>query len=199
MDGAAAPLHDALALVELDSIARGYKVVDALVKKAPVHLLEVNLVEPGKCLILFAGDVESVNEAFSCALEVAEEHCLDAMNLSKVHEALIPALAGAVDCSDPNTLGVVEGAVVGATLLACDQALKNSSVTLAGLRVTPGLGGKAYFVLHGDHADVESGLATAEEVLAAGEHLIRVECIPAPHPDFVASILRPAPFSLEQR
>ena len=52
MDGAAAPLHDALALVELDSIARGYKVVDALVKKAPVHLLEVNLVEPGKCLIL---------------------------------------------------------------------------------------------------------------------------------------------------
>ena len=58
------------------------------------------------------------------------------MNLSKVHEALIPALAGAVDCSDPNTLGVVEGAVVGATLLACDQALKNLSVTLAGLWVT---------------------------------------------------------------
>ena len=199
MDGAPAPSHDALALIELDSIARGYKVVDAMVKKAPIHLLEVNLVEPGKFLILFAGDVESVNEAFSCGLEVAEGHSVDSMNLSMVHEAIIPALAGLVDCAAPDTLGVVEGAVVGTTLLACDQALKNSSVHLAGLRITPGLGGKAYFVVHGQHADVEAGLATAEEVLASGEHLIRVECIPAPHPDFVASILRPAPFKLEQR
>lgn len=198
MSGAAAPQQDALALIELDSIARGYKVVDALVKKAPVHLLEVNLVEPGKFLVLFAGDVESVNESYTCALEVAEEHCLDSMNLSMVHEALIPALAGAVDCSDPDTLGIVEGAVVGATLLACDQALKNSSVSLAGLRITPGLGGKAFFVLHGEHADVEAGIASAKEVLSEGEHLIRVECIPAPHPDFVASILRPAPFNLER-
>ena len=170
-----------------------------MVKKAPVHLLEVNLVEPGKFLVLFAGDVESVNEAYACALEEAEEHCLDSMNLPMVHEALVPALAGAIDCSDPHTVGIVEGAAVGSTLLACDQALKNSSVTLAGLRITPGLGGKAYYVLHGEHADVQSGLATSEEVLGALEHLIRVECIPAPHPDFVASILRPAPFNLEQR
>lgn len=199
MPGASAPHHDALALVELDSIACGYKVVDAMVKKAPVHVLEANLVEPGKFLVLFAGDVESVNEAFDCALEVAAESCVDSMNLPMVHDSLLPALAGTVECTDPNTVGIVEGAAIGSTLLACDQALKNASVTLAGLRITPGLGGKAYFVLHGDHADVLSGLQASEDVLSSAEQLIRVECIPAPHPDFVASILRPAPFKLEQR
>ena len=189
--------HDALGLVELDSIARGYKVVDALVKKSPVTVLEANLVEPGKYLILFAGQVAEVEEAYSEALAVAEDSCLDRLFLPLVHADVLTGHGGEVDRTDPNTVGIVEGKAVSSTLLACDRALKESDVSLAGLRITPGLGGKAYFVLHGAQTDVESGLETAERVLSETGQLIRVECIPAPHPDFVAMVLRAAPFNLE--
>ena len=63
----------AIALVELNSIARGYRVLDALVKKSPVEILEANLVEPGIFLILFTGGVAEVEEAHTEALAVAAE------------------------------------------------------------------------------------------------------------------------------
>lgn len=38
---------ESLALLELDSIARGYRVLDALVKEAPVTVKHANLLSPG--------------------------------------------------------------------------------------------------------------------------------------------------------
>ncbi|MCB9746455.1 MAG: BMC domain-containing protein [Alphaproteobacteria bacterium] len=187
---------DALALVELDSIARGYRVVDALVKRAPVALLEANLVEPGKYLILFAGGVAEVEEALEAALEVAEDSRLDQLMLPRVHEAVVPALRGAVQVEEPDTVGVVEARTVASALEACDRALKDADVTLAGLRLTPGLGGRAFFVVHGLQHDVEASLEAAGAVLARREALHRMELIPRPHADFLAVLLRPAPFSV---
>jgi microcompartment protein CcmL/EutN len=199
MAGAIAPSHDALGLVELNSIARGYKVLDAMVKKSPVVILEANLVEPGHYLILFAGQVAEVEEAYSEAVAVAGDACLDRLILPLVHSDVLSGLSGRVQAGHPDTVGVVEGRSVSATLLACDRALKNSDVELAGLRITPGLGGKAFFVLHGAQHDVQVGLETAEDVLSQAGQLIRVECIAAPHADFVAMVLRAAPFNLESR
>jgi microcompartment protein CcmL/EutN len=189
-------MHDALALVELSSIARGYRVVDAMVKKSPVTLLEANLVEPGKYLILFAGGVAEVDEAFAEALDVGGGDVLDRLMLPMVHEAILPGLAGKQACEAPDTIGIVETTSVSAGLLACDRALKEAFVELAGLRITPGLGGKAYFVVHGTQHDVEAALAAAQERLEDGQ-LRQVELIPRPHEDFLAVILRPAPFRLE--
>ncbi len=189
-------MHDALALVELGSIARGYRVVDAMVKKSPVTVLEANLVEPGKYLILFAGGVAEVDEAFTEALQVGGAEVLDRLMLPMVHPAILPALAGKLSCQAPDTIGVVETASVSSGLLACDRALKDAFVELAGLRITPGLGGKAYFVVHGSQHDVEAALAAAKGHLEDGQ-LRQLELIPRPHEDFLAVILRPAPFRLE--
>lgn len=199
MPRAPAPLHDALGLVELDSIARGYTVLDALVKQSPVVVLEANLVEPGKYLILFAGAVAEVEEAYKKAVSVAGDACVDRLMLPLVHPAVLRALRGEVDLAHPDTVGVVEGKAVSATIVACDRAIKNADVVLAGLRITPGLGGKAYFVLSGRLHDVQAGLDTAQSVLTEAGQLIRVACIAAPHPDFFAMVLRPAPFKLESR
>ena len=198
MPGAVAPTHDALGLVELDSIACGYRVLDALVKRSPVEVLEANLVEPGKYLILFAGSVAAVDEAFEEAVSVAGSSCLDRLNLPLVHEDILPALAGEERVGDPDTVGIVEGRAVSATIVACDRALKEADVVLAGLRITPALGGKAYFVIEGAQYDVQEGLERAKSVLNEAGQLMRVECIAAPHPDFVAHILTPAPFRLER-
>lgn len=187
---------DALAMVELDSIARGYRVVDALVKRAPVALLEANLVEPGKYLVLFAGGVAEVEESLDAAREVAADSLLDQLMLPFVHASVVPALRGLVQAEAPDTVGVIEAKSVASALEACDRALKDADVTLAGLRVTPGLGGKAFFVVHGLQHDVEASLEAAEAVLERRAALHRLELIPRPHADFLAVLLRPAPFSV---
>ena len=185
---------DALALIELDSIARGYRVVDALVKRSPVRMLEANVVEPGKFLVLFSGGVAEVEEALTAATEVGEGRILDSLFLPQVHDAIIPGLGGSVDADEPDTLGVVEGRTIATTLVACDAALKEASVRLAGLRVVTGLGGKAYFVVHGSHSDVEAALEASAAKL--GDALVELQCIPVPHEDFIDVLLRPPPFRL---
>ncbi len=188
---------DALALVELDSVARGYRAVDALVKRSPVDLLEANLVEPGKFLVLFAGGVAEVEEALDAALEVAEDAVVDKLLLPFVHEAIVPGLRGEQVQIYPDTIGVVEGRTIASVLCACDRALKDADVRLTGLRITPALGGRAFFVVQGVQSDVEAALEAARVKLEVAETLHRIELIPRPHLEFLAVLLRPAPFSLE--
>ena len=44
----------AIGLIELRSIARGMAVVDALVKKAPVHLRVAHPISPGHFILVFS-------------------------------------------------------------------------------------------------------------------------------------------------
>jgi microcompartment protein CcmL/EutN len=57
-------------------------------------------------------------------------------------------------------------------------------VRLAELHLADGLGGKAYFVLFGDQADVEAGLHAAEMAIPTGLLLAR-ELIARPHEDLL--------------
>ncbi len=189
---------DALALVELDSVAGGLRALDALVKKAPVHVLEANLIEPGRFLVLFGGGVAEVEEAFDEALAVGGGGVVDRMHLPWAHEALLGALRGAQDVrsgDQMDTLGVIEGGRIAPTLVACDRALKDAGVSLAGLRVAGGLGGRAYFLVYGPQHDVEAAIEVAAAVLDGAGQRHRVECIPRPHDEMVSWLLRQPPFA----
>ena len=187
----------AIALVELNSIARGYRVLDALVKKSPVEILEANLVEPGIFLILFTGGVAEVEEAHTEALAVAAETLREEVFIPGVHEGLLSGLTAPVDATDLDTVGVVEGLRIAPTLEACDRALKDARVSLLGFRLAPALGGKAFYVLHGPQHDVEAAAERSHEILQDRGALEKVEVIARPHPDFLSFLLRKAPFSLE--
>ncbi len=189
--------NDALALVELGSVARGLKALDALVKKAPVTLLEANLVEPGHYLLLFVGEVAAVQESFAEALAVSEGAVLDSLLLPFAHPDLLAGLQGAetpADADSLDTLGLVEARTVAATLGACDRCLKDADVKLVGLRVAGGLGGRGWFALCGAQHDVEAGLDVARGSLGDAAHAI--ELIPRPHEEMVPWLLRRAPFRL---
>jgi len=189
-------MNDALALLELDSVAGGLAALDVLVKQAPVEVFEANLVEPGKFLILFAGGVAEVEESHAVVLERFGGQLLSEMYLPMVHSALVDGLRGVENRKTPDTLGVVEGTDVAATLKAADRALKDASVVLCGLRVAVGLGGRAYFVVAGAQHDVESSVETSKMVLEEHERLHRVQVISRPHDEMVAWLLRPAPFRI---
>ena len=180
----------AIALVEVASIARGHRVADAMVKRAPVELLRCDPVSPGKLLVLVAGEVASVDEALRAGLEIAGEATLDKLYLPSAHEQLPGALRGEARAGEAATigaLGVVETRTVAATILAADAAVKAARVRLIEMQLARGIGGKAYFVVTGALDEVEASVEAAVGAVDAAA-VYATEIIAAPHADLVGRL-----------
>jgi microcompartment protein CcmL/EutN len=186
--------HDALALLELGSVARGYRVLDWMVKEAPVTIVEANLVEPGKYLILFGGGVAEVQESFDEGVALAGDVLVDKLLLPLAHPRLWACLAGTESLGNPDCVGIVEGTAVASVIEAADQSAKGADVHLAGLRLAPGLGGRAFYVLTGEQHAVEAGVALGRDLLGPRGRLLDTQIIPRAHAEFLPWVLRRAPF-----
>jgi microcompartment protein CcmL/EutN len=187
-------MNDALALIELDSVASGLAALDTMVKQAPIEVLEANLVEPGKFLILYTGGVAEVEESHQRVMDVFQESVGSSMFLPMVHGGLVDGLRGTEQRKVDDALGVVEGTDVASTLLSADGALKGADVDLVGIRVAIGLGGRGYFLVSGAQHDVQASIDVAASVLEPLGRLHRIELIARPHDEMVVWLLRPAPF-----
>ena len=176
----------ALGLIETSSIARGIVVADAMVKKAPVELVLARPVSPGKHLVLVSGAVADVGEAMAAGIETAGATLVDRLELAQVADELLRALERHA-VHPVGAVGIFETFSVASTLLAADAACKAATVVLSEVRLADGLGGKAYFVLAGDQADVEAALFAAERITPTGLMLAR-ELIARPHDDLLAKL-----------
>ena len=84
----------ALALVELSSIARGHRVADAMLKRAPVRLMRAEPVSPGKFLVLVEGDVAAVDESFRVGADVAGDRAVDKLFLPQPAHVAVAGAGG---------------------------------------------------------------------------------------------------------
>ena len=173
---------EALALVETESIARGYSVMDMLAKRARVTVRWAHPVTPGKFIILFAGEIASIEEAMDAAQESAGTSLIASMLLPQVHPALLAALAGQFTQASPAAVAIIEMDRVAQTLEAADLALKSAEVGLLKLHLAKGIGGKGFFILAGALADVEAAVFALEHSFLQ-EFILAKELIPNPQPD----------------
>jgi microcompartment protein CcmL/EutN len=182
----------ALGLIEVQSIARGITVADAMVKRAAVQLCLNRPVSPGKHLSLCSGEVAEVQEAMLAGRERAGSALCDELLLTFVHEEVLDVLQRASKRPLPEgeSLGILETFSASATLLGADIACKAAEVKLHELRLCDGLGGKGFVVLTGEQDMVEAALAAAQRGLVPGLYLAH-ELIARPHPDLLASLLAP--------
>ena len=86
----ASSTFEALAVIETASIARGFVVLDAVVKKAPVTVKVARPVSPGRFLLVFGGGVEVTLEGVEAARSVAGSDVVDELFLAGAHPALLP-------------------------------------------------------------------------------------------------------------
>jgi microcompartment protein CcmL/EutN len=171
----------ALGLLELESIARGLVVADALVKKAEVKLYLSEPMTPGKYVLLFRGPVAEVEESFKEALEIGAAGVLDKLMLTQVHTRLLGALDGKPEKpADGDALGIIETHTIASAVLAADTALKRAEVKLSHLHLAKGIGGKGYFTLSGVQHDVEAAVEGAAAALEPAL-LVATEIIQRPH------------------
>jgi microcompartment protein CcmL/EutN len=181
-------MPEALALIELHSIARGHRVADAMLKRAPVTLLRADWVSPGKFLVLVEGELAAVEESFRVGVDVGGDRVVDRLFLPQPHAALWEALAGETNATaEIESLGIVETTTVAATLLGADAAAKAAAVRLVELQLARGIGGKAFFTLTGALADVEAAVEAAVGILDAAL-LQATQIIAAPHADLVGRL-----------
>jgi microcompartment protein CcmL/EutN len=177
-----APTFEALAVIETASIARGFVVLDAVVKKAPVVVRHARPVSPGIFLLVFGGGVEVTLEGLEAARSVAGSDVVDELFLPGIHPGLLPAVDRQIAPERGEAVGIVETKTVSAALLAADTALKAVDVTVLRMHLAIGTGGKGWFTLCGPVGDVDAALDAVRAVTRA-DRLVALERIAQPHPE----------------
>jgi microcompartment protein CcmL/EutN len=177
---------DVLGVHEFEDTATGAQALDAAVKVAPVTLLRVRVINPGKLVIILTGDVASVELSLKASREVAGDRLLDELFLPQVDPGVVTALAGDQSLESWDAMGIVETATVTAGIAAADLAVKRAEVKIAEIRIDDSMGGRASVRLIGPVGEVEAAIDAAESYTMPRSMLVRSVLIPNPHDDLRA-------------
>ena len=175
-------------MVEISSIARGYVVVDALVKRAESRVIMGTAVTPGKFLMAFDGPIGDVEESVDAAISAADDMAIDHLFLPGPHPQVIPGLFNQYPKTEINAIGIAEFSTACAAIRGLDQALKDGEVDLVAMRLASSIDGKGYFAITGELFFIESSIDRAVESGGANR-LVNKEIISRPHPDFIKYLL----------
>jgi microcompartment protein CcmL/EutN len=175
----------ALGMIEYKSVGRGIFSCDAMVKKAPVRIIETHPVCPGKYITIIGGEVADVEEAMKAGIESGTDMVVADLFLPYVHRSVIPAIAGTTRVEKFGAVGIIETFSVADCVQAADIAAKATPIILVEIRLANGLGGKGYFIMTGELADVEDSLEAAKRYVKKKGMLAACELIPSPHPDLI--------------
>jgi len=156
-------MDPAVGIIELDSIAQGILTGDAMVKGSPVGSIYAGTVHPGRYLVLVSGDTASVDVAMEIGRDIGGEAVIDSIFLPDIHPDVTTAIVAADETAvaGGEAVGVIETDTVATVIEAADAGVKAAPVTLAGVRLADGLGGKGYLVFGGVLAEVEAAMEAA--------------------------------------
>ncbi|MDR2648232.1 MAG: BMC domain-containing protein [Clostridiales bacterium] len=174
-------MHGALFVCEYAALAAGIRILDELLKKAPVKVLYGRPVCIGKFVILTEGDASAVREAEACADGLPYKPISKCV-ITSVHPILLDHLRKPrVYNYAGGALGIFETRTVSTGIEALDQALKSADVRLLKLDMGFNIGGKSMFIIGGDVSAVTAALNYASGALSERD-LIGKEIIAAPDP-----------------
>ena len=179
------PELPAIALIELDSIARALRTGDAMVKKANVRVALSEPISPGKYLVLVSGMEAEVEESWRAGVSDGAEAVVDSLFLPGVHLDVVHGIHKThTERLAEQSLGIVETNSVAAAVLACDAACKEAPVSLLAMRLGKGIGGKGVFSLAGELWNVQAAVSAACSAIEERRALVASEIIPRPDAGF---------------
>jgi microcompartment protein CcmL/EutN len=181
--------RSAMGLVELTSIAAGYKVADAMLKAAEVELILSRSICSGKYIVLIGGDVGGVQAAVEAGTAAGVGCVIDTFVIPNVHSDVFTALGGSSSVELLQALGIVESFSVASLIEAADAAAKAASVRLIEVRLAMALGGKAFVSMTGEVSAVQAAVEAASAVVAEKGLLVNAVVIPAPRKELLSEIV----------
>ncbi len=166
--------------VELNSVALGMQAADAMVKAAEVELVVARPTCPGRYFVIVTGDTGAVTSSVEAGRGVSGSMLVDWFTIPSVHPDVIPALHGTTLISRIDALGIIETCTAASCILAADAAAKSGLVSLMEIRIAAGLAGKAFVVMTGDVASVESSVQAGVAGVGDSGPVLSHVVIPSP-------------------
>ncbi len=170
-------------ILELESIADGLLVLDAMVKTAPVSILKAESINPGKFFIIVSGDIASVEYAVERGVEIGKKSMIDHLFLKNIDSRIIDALLKKTPQHSSESLGVLETRSLTTCIEAADMAVKAADVRVLDIMAGNELGGKAVVTFSGVLGDLEDAMNIAVSFAQEKGQLYRHVLIPGPHID----------------
>lgn len=176
---------NAIGLLELSSVAIGFRAQDAMLKAAPVELLLGRTICSGKYIVAVGGDVAAVGAAVEGGAQAATGALIEQRVIPQVHPAVFPALSMAIELAagEQGALGVVETFSASSIIEVADAAAKTAAVRLLRVHLAMALGGKGFVLLTGDIASVEAAVAAGCAIAADEGILVGSAVIARPRPE----------------
>jgi microcompartment protein CcmL/EutN len=175
-------------MIETMSIPLGIRAGDAMLKAAAVDLVAAQAACAGKYIVIVEGEVAAVRSSVEAGRASAGSALVDSLVIPGVHEQVAPAISAAAEAPREGALGVMESYSMCAAVQAADAAVKTAAVSLIEVRLGRGLGGKAFVVLSGEVAAVQSAVKAAEGLEEVQGMFGASVVIPSPHKDIINAI-----------
>ena len=182
-------MPETIGFIELNSIAKGVEVADAVLKAAAVQLVHAKAGCPRKYYLLFYGEVAAVKASLDVGLVIGGDRVVDSCLIPRVHPQVIRAINMAGMPEQTGAIGVMEYFSVTAAIYAADAAVKAADVDLIDIRLGTGIGGKAFVVLTGEVAAVSESIKAGIHTPNAEGMTVSHVVIPQPHPGLLESLL----------
>ncbi len=179
----------AVAMIELNSIAKGVESGDEMLKTADVELVVAQPICAGKYLVMVSGDVDSVERAAEVGREVAGEFLVDDFVIPNVNSSIFAAITATTVIKSIDSLGIIETFSVASSIMAADAAVKMADVQIIEIRCATGLGGKSFLYLTGDVDSVRAAVEAGIDVLEGSGLVLSHVVIPSPCEEISRCIL----------
>ena len=170
-----------LGVLEFSSIAIGIDALDAMVKVAPIKIIDARTICPGKYIVVFCGDVASAEYSFHKGLETGGEFIVDSLLLKQVHSEVVEAIGNIKLTDNWGSIGIIETLTVTASIEAADIAAKESGIKIVEIRLAIGFGGKSYVKMIGNLHDVQASMEVAVGKVVSKNSLCAKTIISQPH------------------
>jgi len=171
----------ALGALEFSSIAIGILALDEMVKIAPIRIIEARTMCPGKYLVVFSGDVASVEFSFHKGFETGNEFIVDSLFLPMIHPDAMMAIGKINITQEWDSIGIIETLSVVSGIEAADLAAKVGGVKIIEVRLAIGFGGKSYVKLLGSLDAVQAAMKAGTAKARSKGLLCMSTLIPQPH------------------
>ena len=174
-------MYQAIAVIELKSIARGIEAADAALKSAGVRLVSSHASCPGKYEIILTGVISDVTAATEVVRNRFDDRMIDSCVIGRVDPQVITALFGTQVSDKRGSLGIIEAYSAASTIKAADIAVKTAKVSVHELRLSRGMGGKGMVLIVGDVGDVTAAVEAGSKHAQEQGLFCNSAVIPAPH------------------
>lgn len=187
-------IKNAIGIMELSSIYKGFHVQDEVLKSANVEKLVARTICSGKYFIMVRGSVADVETAVNIAREIGGFSVINLTTIPNVDPRVFPAIAGSTTLQiDKNkkveAMLIIETFSVVSAIKAADYALKEAELSILRVHVAMAVGGKGFVVLTGDIGALEEAAKPAIEYIKHDGMLVGYVIIKNPHEDVLKELI----------